>query len=169
MAVAGKDGTAVPLIQMLSIQERENVELEMFFQFYKKHFNLSPDCIMTDCAANYALKISKHLPNVKHLLCTWHVYRAWKNQVRKHFSEDWGKRFAQLIEIQKILNKEKMIESLNSFLSNSPHQFKSYFETQYLKSIFKWAAFNRKGSGVNVNMAIESYHWILKRDFLECK
>ena len=157
MATYDKQRRPIPLMFMISMHERENIELEQMFSCLVKWFDISPKVVMSDCALNYAAIVKKYFPDSKHLLCIWDVYRAWSGQIKKHFKNNAGAKFAKLVEIQKNLNKNEMIRQLNIFLNDSPVEFKKYFDL-YTKNLFKWAAFARKGMGVNVNTALESFH-----------
>ena len=166
MIVSPKYQKSLPLMHMISKREREEFELGKFFECMREWLE-KPKLFMSDCAANYSALISKYFEGVKHLWCIWHVYRAWGSKAKKLLGKDAPWAFAKLIEIQKNMNKEAMIRELNIFLKKCPSEFQKYFQAYYLPSIFKWAAFNRCKTGVNVNMALESFHRILKRDFLK--
>ena len=160
-----KDNSPIPVIYMLSKQEREDIELKQLFENLKEWNSFNPTTIMTDCAANYALVISKYFPKANHRLCLWHVYRAWAAACKRFFKKDSNKIFGKLVSIQKILDKPRFVKELDAFLQKMPEDFKTYFE-YYLKCIFKWAACGRTNLGVNVNTSLESLHRIIKRDQL---
>lgn len=164
---ATKDDSAYPVVHMVSFHETER-ELDVLFVKAIEWNNPSPKLIMSDGAKNYATRIQKFFPNAEHKLCIWHVYRAWANQLKKIHKSNWSKEFGRLVSIQRELNKVKLIERLNTYLENSDPAFKTYFEV-YIIEIDKWAAFARKYKYYNVNMFLESFHRLLKREYLQSK
>lgn len=164
---ATKDDSAYPVVHMVSFHETER-ELDILFKKAIEWNNPSPKIIMSDGAKNYATRIEKFFPRSEHKLCIWHVYRAWANQLKKIFKGKWSQEFGRLVSIQRELNKIKLVEKLNAYLETSGQTFKKYFEP-YMIDIDKWAAFARKYTYFNVNMFLESFHRLLKREYLQSK
>ena len=130
-----------------------------------------PEIIMSDCAEIYSNLSKICFPNSKHIFCIWHVYRAWANKLRKiyHNKEEYKENLNKIISIQKMTIESEFIKKLDLFINTTNRKFSSYFKLHYMKRISKWAAYNRVGSGINVNMYLESFHRFLKRDLLSSK
>lgn len=162
MAVSGD--SAYPVAHMLSKAETEK-ELNTLFETVIKWNTPCPKFIMSDGAKNYATRFSKYFPQAQHKLCIWHVYRAWATKLKKEDPKKFKQQFGRLVSIQRELNTGRFVKRLDDFLKNSSQNFRTYFEP-YLNEIEKWAAYARRNIGINVNMYLESFHRILKRDFL---
>ena len=61
------------------------------------------------------------------------------------------------------------LQQLMSFLSDNYPNFHQYFNTQYVKKVKEWATCFRIGTIVNTNMFVESFHRLLKVNYLNNK
>lgn len=159
----------LPLIYMIGKSETA-VEVGLLIRKLLEWGNIRPKIIMSDCAQVYSLIIKQLLPNTRHLHCAWHIYRAWSNKLKSIYGKDHFKAKLQaLIKIQKEVDHTKFNLSLLEFLSSSKLKFQQYFEKFYMNEIPKWASCMRLSCGINVNMHLESFHRLLKREFLKSK
>lgn len=163
MAVTEFD-MAYPVLHMLSMRETET-ELDIFFRKAIEWNNPQPKIVMTDGAKNYATRVEKFFPCSLHRLCIWHVYRAWSGKIKQLYPKEWEKKLGKLISIQREVKVADFVSRFNSMLEDSSEEFKKYL-SPYINDVEKWAAYARKKIGINVNMYIESFHRILKRDYL---
>lgn len=125
---------------------------------------------MTDDFRLYSTLIEEFFPHSTHLLCVWHVYRAWKRKLSKLYNKlDSARYFHRLIGIQRILDPSIFKTKLNGFISTADSSLKEYLINNYKPRKEKWAACYRKCAGINVNMFIESMHKLLKRTYLKGK
>jgi hypothetical protein len=107
----------------------------------------------------------------KKLLCTWHVDRAWRENVKKIKSKDLEATVYQNLRILMEENDITKFETLlNATLMNleSPttEEFKKYFMEYYVKRKKEWAFCYRKGSQINTNMYVEAFHRVFKYNYL---
>lgn len=109
----------------------------------------------------------------RHLLCTWHVLRAWSCRLRSS-TLDTQLRQEMFTALRVILycNKEPMFRSLIDFFCqkysfNCP-TFVEYFKSFYCKRVELWAmCFRNFAHGnTNTNMLVESFHNRLKTFYM---
>ena len=114
-----------------------------------------------------------HTP--KHILCTWHVLRAWKNHLK--IIKDSEKE-EEVYHTLKVLMDEteehkfkQMIESAVDQMKENINtkKFGEYFEINYKSRCEQWANCFRVSSGMNTNMYLEAFHHVLKYKFLKGK
>ncbi|XP_055940992.1 uncharacterized protein LOC129971329 isoform X1 [Argiope bruennichi] len=108
-------------------------------------------------------------PDIKHLLCQWHVYRAWKRQltVKVH---DKCLRMKMSYELLNIMN-EKSLEDFDNKVSifiskylNECQNFVDYFVKNYSTCYRQFPH-----GGTNTNNYCESFHNQLKTVYFERK
>lgn len=115
--------------------------------------------------------------NTQKLLCTWHVLKNWRLQMRgkvRSSPADQVWIWQTLNMLIRESNEAKFRHLLVVFqyeLSSRGgecNEFWQYFENYYRSEtrMAQWAKWARKGSIVNTNMYLESFHRILKMKFL---
>ena len=110
------------------------------------------------------------------LFCTWHVDKAWKEQLKeKNLSQEYaicvykGLR-ALLVEPDRNSFNSKLSKFTQVLLSTKEtEEFGQYFHTMYGNKTEKWAYCHRAGLGINTNMVCESFHRVLKYSYLKGK
>lgn len=135
---------------------------------------MSDDCIQYWSAWKTAFGDSFD-PGVKKLLCTWHVLKNWKLQLKKKVpsADDQLWAWHQLNVILHASDAATFTNLVSTFLTEIKQidggiEFGKYFFEYYCgrDRIEQWAKWGRRGSKVNTNMYIESFHRILKGKFL---
>lgn len=148
-----------------------------FFQAIKDNVGeITPLFLMSDMADQfYNSWVATFSSTPKHILCTWHVLKAWKSNL-KLVSDSAEKE--KIYHILKVLmdetdeaNFKKMIDkALMEMKENEKTKlFGDYFEKNYLAKYEQWAICFRSSSRVNTNMYVEAFHHILKYKFLKGK
>ncbi|GBM42901.1 hypothetical protein AVEN_240833-1 [Araneus ventricosus] len=136
--------------------------------------NLKVNTVMTDddgCSFNAFNSVFG--PNIKHLLCQWHVYNAWKRQLVSKV-HDKSHRDKMLEELLKIMYEKSFENRLLMFLndySNKCQKFTDYFVKNYSGRKELWATCLRKfpHGDTNTNNYCESFHNQLKTVYFERK
>lgn len=116
-----------------------------------------------------------NLCHPKWFWCTWHVDKAWKNEMRSikdlHVQKLVYQSARSLLEQ---LDESIFMNDLDIFLaklksSEATKQFYTYFEREWRFHASNWAYWSRKGSGINTNMLCEAFHRVLKYSYLNGK
>ena len=122
---------SLPVIQMIS-QRETTIEISNMFQALNTFHKLNVKTIMTDDAKVYNQTISEYFPNARHLLCQWHLFRAWKSQIAKCYSYKESKAvFAKMIRVQKELDANKFEEKFSALLKELNRNFSKYLIDHY--------------------------------------
>ena len=138
--------------------------------------SLKPCWLMTDDAEQfYNAWVAVFGLGPKKLLCIWHVDRAW----RKALNSLKDKETAALVYHNlRLLLEESDPKSFHAMQKNTITQlgdspatckFAEYFKAEYVKRPDQWAACYRKGSNINTNMYVESFHRLLKHVYMKGK
>jgi hypothetical protein len=109
------------------------------------------------------------------LLCAWHVDRAWKGHLNSIKDEKKKEEIYKVLKTimfelnENLFNKmlQKFIEELSD--DADTQEFNKYFMKYYYGRARMWAYCYRKGSKLNTNMHIESFHRKLKHLYLDGK
>ena len=132
--------------------------------------------LMTDMAQQYYTAWSAVFGSgCKRLLCTWHVDRAWRGQLKlinsKELQVTIYHNLRVLLEETDCNNFELLLKATTEQLwSNRVTQsFAAYFKQYFLQSKEEWATCYRKNAGINTNMYVESFHRVLKHVYLKGK
>lgn len=109
----------------------------------------------------------------KKRLCSWHVFKNWKQQlkskVKNNEKEEEILKILILIRNSNSLDKSKQdLEKLIKQLSNDKRtkEFGQYLKSFYLKRIDQWVYADRSVLIPNTNMHIESLHRLIKVIYL---
>jgi len=117
-------------------------------------------------------------PRPQKLLCTWHVDRAWREELKKKIGkmELEAEIYKMLRTVLEERDEIKFQETLHLFLNYfkvtpTMKQFSTYFEQYWPGRKEEWAFVFRKGTGINTNMYVESFHRVFPYKlfiFLRC-
>ena len=148
--------------------------LRKFFEVIKKNVGeIQPAWLMSDDASQFYnawIASFEHVP--KHILCKWHVLRAWKNKLKVINDID---KEEETYHILKVLIDEHEPNKFKALIDGAVRKFKEdikvqkfveYFERYYKPRCTEWASCYRISSGVNTNMYTEAFHHVLKYNFL---
>ena len=108
----------------------------------------------------------------KHLLCTWHVDRAWQTELRAKVKDTVVA--AEIYKMLRIVLQQTGVDSfedylckLNTQLSKLSMEFAEYFKQEWAARPELRAYCHRKCSGINTNMAVEAFHRSFKYGYLK--
>lgn len=124
------------------------------------------------------------------LLCSWHVIRNIRKNIKKFISND-KKIFTNASsknDKKKVLSNQNVVmkkflslrneldvatfnKKLNAFVEfiKKFERFHKYFSSYYLNRTKEWAYCFRKYLKINVNMGQENYHLVLKKNYFKFK
>ncbi|XP_011407648.1 PREDICTED: uncharacterized protein LOC100639460 [Amphimedon queenslandica] len=171
-------GEGVPVGWMISNRE----DAAALRQFLLKVRNVCGDIqtkvFMSDDADNFynAWKSIFTVSKTKKLICAWHIDKTWRKGVQEHITVK--SKQAEVYHHLRVLLEEVTkgtfhlrLQQFISWLSNDDDllAFLDYFRKQYVPKIEQWAPCYRGATTVNTNMAIESFHRLLKVCYLEKK
>lgn len=187
----GTNGYSFTLITVLIIDEfgegfpaawcianREDGHLlTIFYKALKERVgNLAPEWFMTDDAGQFYAAWVTTFKNQPHkLLCTWHIDRAWRSNLKKVGNQTLEATLYHnlrvLLEERDVNQFEKLLKATSDDLSQNENtkSFGEYFQTHYVLRKEQWAACYRKGSTINTNMHVEAFHRVLKYLYLKGK
>lgn len=116
-------------------------------------------------------------PDARKLLCTWHVLKNWrlaiKSKLQSQEHQIWA--WHRLNVLLHASDESQFRKLLSCFLTELEEiagengELLEYFRKHYCQHesrIRQWAMWARRGSIVNTNMFLESFHKILKFKFL---
>ena len=157
------------------ITNRETeVAIKCFLKIVKeKSGNLTADYFMSDDnPAYYAAWVCIFNDNscIK-LLCSWHIDRAWKENLKKIPIDLRKEIYKQLKALQIELSKEnfdKLKDHLYKQLMANPvtKYFGLYLDKNYFNRCQTWAYCFRINSNINLNMHLESFNKRFKYGFM---
>ena len=107
------------------------------------------------------------------LVCTWHVDRAWRENIRQlNDSQLQLTVYHSLRLLLEETDKQKfelLLKQTLEQLKKCSHtkDFARYFDTYYATRKKQWAACYRRDATVNTNMYVESFHRVLKHVYLK--
>ncbi|XP_028137903.2 uncharacterized protein LOC114332316 [Diabrotica virgifera virgifera] len=112
---------------------------------------------------------------IKQLYCSWHIDRAWQQNLGK--ISDLDKRkwvYKSLKHVQGILDEDKFTSDFNNLLNlllsdDETKKMGEYVKTYYGKNVEQWAYCYRKNCPANTNMHLEAMHKTIKHVYLDGK
>ena len=132
---------------------------------------------MSDMATQYYeafCSVNNYYP--KHLLCSWHVDKAWKTALKEKIKNiaveaETYLKLKTCLEVMNVDIFESSLEMLvnNLIQSNNTNEFGEYFATYMVPIRQKWGYCYRAGDGINTNMFVEAFHRNLKYNYLHGK
>lgn len=111
---------------------------------------------------------------LRHILCRWHVDRAWKNRLKSVKQENQIELYQTLCILESETSEKTFHTRIKQFTerwsSVEPH-FISYFCDNYGNRADKWAKCFRMfdHADTDTNMYVESFHNKLKTTYLNGK
>lgn len=115
-------------------------------------------------------------PRPAKLICTWHVDKAWKEELRKKAGDLSVE--AELYKLLRIVLQqteetvfENCLQALMQRLKSGSkcQQFHDYFTKEWVPKKSQWAYCYRRGLQINTNMYVEAFHRVFKRIYLKGK
>lgn len=137
---------------------------------------LRPSVFMSDMAESfYNGWLTIMNPVEKRLFCTWHVDRAWQNNLSKiRDKETKGFVYKKLRVLLEETDESAFLTMLPSITETliddfSTNEFGQYFSKYYGSCYKSWAYCYRVNAGINTNMHLESMHRAIKHIYLKGK
>jgi len=168
-------GEGVPVAWLIT--NREDIcSLDPFFSSLNERIgNIVVTDFMSDDADAFYNAWTRNFPAPRRrLLCAWHVDKALSKNIFKHIS-DVGEQAhvykivkTLQIETNEVVFKTKLLEFC-SLAEESYPKFYDYFKNEFLKRERLWAYCFRESTAANTNMALESFHRVLKSVYFNRK
>lgn len=150
---------------MISNKEDAVTLCELLKPLQERTGSMTTKYFMSDDAEQYYSSWN-HI-YAKKLLCTWHIDRAWRVNIRSMISDNKKQiavyhQLRTLLEESSIVRFREMLQQSINWMLSDPHlaRFCQYFQTWYCKRIEVWAYCYRIGNPVNTNMSVESFHTV---------
>ncbi|XP_065662089.1 uncharacterized protein LOC136084856 [Hydra vulgaris] len=146
-----------------------------FLEEIKRRCNHSVkvNAVMTDDDLSGWNSFNNVFGDVRHLLCKWHVKRAWHNKLPLVGPSNLQEEVFRILEtIIDKKNPDVFLSTMNGFVKAYEHKcpnFISYFVTYYAPRHIKWASCYRnfQHADTDTNMLCESFHNKLKTVYME--
>ena len=174
--VADEFGEGYPVAWCISNREDKVVLIAFFEKLREKCGSIKASWLMTDMAEQYYSAWSTVFgPGTKKLLCTWHVDRAWRGQLKlienKEIQATVYHNLRVLLEETECSTFELLLKATLKQLEThaTTINFATYFKKYYEQNKKEWASCYRRNAGINTNMYIESFHRVLKHVYLRGK
>ncbi|XP_050065173.1 uncharacterized protein LOC126554109 [Aphis gossypii] len=173
-------GSGFPCCFMFTNLKDTKIYTVMFSTIKNKVGIISPDTFMTDIVETFYSAWENAMGSVPHrLLCSWHVDRAWRQNICKITGPTRKEKQETIYKSLKVLQSmcdenefNNALKEFNHELMNDPdtRDFGIYFDRMYGNRVGLWAYCHRKNLGVNCNMHLESMHKTIKYHYLNgCK
>ncbi len=175
LLVSDEFGKGFPVAWCLSNHEDFTTMLTFFNEVKKNCGVQHSKFFMSDMAPQFynAWVASMGEPRPKKLVCTWHVDKAWRSELKIKIGDT-----ALEAEIYKMLRMvleqtstrlfQDCVGALLAKLSSDlkMKEFHDYFVQDWLQNKEIWAYCSRIGLGINTNMFTEAFHRVFKRLYL---
>ena len=168
-------GEGFPVAWCLSNHE-DFTTMVIFFNEIKKNSGvIHSNFVMTDMAEQYfnAWVGVMGDPRPAKLLCTWHVDKAWKENLREKIGNievenEVYKMLRTVLEQTSVRQFENCLNGLQNRLAlgSGTKRFLDYFEKEWAKKPRQWAYCYRAKHNINTNMFVEAFHRVFKRVYL---
>ncbi|KAJ8949492.1 hypothetical protein NQ314_008183 [Rhamnusium bicolor] len=148
---------------------------QIFFEVIESKVGnkISPNTFMSDITGVFYQAWSSVMGVVPfQLYCTWHIDRAWRNNLNKIPNIEKRK---EVYKTLKVLHQNvdetsfrKQLDNMINFLFEDAdtEKFGSYFKKYYYENCKLWAYCYRKHCSINTNMYLESMHKQIKYFYL---
>ena len=148
----------------------------IFYRYIKQNCGtLCPTWIMSDTAGQfYNAWVGIMGGKPSRLLCTWHVDRAWQEELRSKVkdlmvaAEIYKMLRTVLQETDNVLFQDYFNQLLRKLPSLNP-DFNAYFLKEWAEKKEMWVYRYRKGMGINTNIVVEAFHRVFKYNYLKGK
>jgi hypothetical protein len=168
-------GNGVPLAFCLSERENEKTITAFLHCVSKFTGQIQTEYFMSDDASQLFNSWRKIMGDATKILCSWHVYKNWKKQV-KEMVISTGRQKQILDRLVAVRNErdfekaksnfEKLISELAS--NSSTESFAKYLKSYYFKRMDQWLYCRRGILIPNTNMHIEQLHRLIKIVYMKC-
>ena len=171
-------GEGVPICWIISNREDSALVHQALIKVKEKCGDIHTSIFMSDDAENFynAWRGVFTTTNTKKLLCAWHIDKSWRKGIQRHVSNK-AKHESVYHGLRALLNEGEeasfrfRLQQFISWLFSQEEfsDFLEYFQKEYTKRIEQWAPCYRIATVVNTNMAVESFHHVLKACYMERK
>lgn len=177
LLVIDEFGEGVPVAWCLSTHE-DFTHMCVFFKMIKRTCGpLQPRWFMSDIAPQFYnawVAINGNIP--QHLYCTWHVDKAWREELRKKVGDlemesQVYKMLRTILEQpdEKTFDDHSKIMIEKTSENEKTTEFLRYYTHDWLPKRRHWAYYHRAGLGINTNMFVEAFHRVFKYNYLNGK
>ena len=173
--VVDEFGSGFPAGWCLSSHE-DFTTMCLFFQELKKNCGtVHSSYFMSDMAPQFynAWVGVMEGPRPAKLVCTWHVDKAWKEELRKKIGDldiegHIYKLLRTMLEQTSEVAFQSCLDGIQRKLQSEAKasRFLAYFRKEWIPKQKHWAYCFRKGLGINTNMFVEAFHRVFKRLYL---
>jgi hypothetical protein len=174
--VVDEYGEGFPVGWCLSNREDQLLLINFFSAIRKKCGIIQAKFFMSDDAEQFftAWIAVFGRGTTSKLLCSWHVDRAWRTSLSKITNKNLQQTVYQNL---RVLMDETNIQRFEDLLSktimqlnhNDTMQFYQYFNQKYVPRKHQWAKCFHLRAGINTNMYLEAFHYVLKYIYLNGK
>lgn len=178
LLVIDEFGEGFPVVWCITNHEDFTSLCIMFTQLKANCGTISASWLMSDMAQQFynAWIAVMGDPRPQKLLCTWHVDKAWREELRKKVGDveieaETYKRLRILLEEAQEEAFERNLILVQEYLQCSPklESFHQYFQQFWPGRKQEWAFVFRKNCGINTNMYVEAFHRVFKYSYLKGK
>ena len=174
--VVDEYGEGYPVAWCISNREHKILLLNFFRRLRELCGQINATWLMTDMVDQYYTAWRTVFgPDTKRILCTWHVDRAWRGQLKLIDNRELQ---AAVYHNLRVLLEETDCDKFEVLLTETVKQlqegtstetFAEYFVQHYVANKKEWAVCYRKYAGLNTIMYVESFHRVLKHVYLAGK
>ena len=167
----------IPVAHFISNKETFHF-MGIFFKEVKNNCGfIAPRWFMSDTASQFydAFALVNEVSPIQ-LICTWHVEKAWREELRQKVSsiEIQSEVYRYLGTVVEQTDRNVFEDYLSEFLirlqmSSSTTSFSEYFKKEWLPKKAQWGYCYRVSLGINTNMFCEAFHRVFKYKYLKGK
>lgn len=149
------------------LKDERAVTLRSLFHEFEKHSNVSGNVkvVMVDKDLNEISKVLEVYPQVKIMLCRFHVLKAFRSGTADHCDKEHREQVRGLIETMVYSSSEEEYKDALGEIANVSPEFIDYFERYWSTCKDSWAGFCLKDvphSGHFTNNIVESHNQKIK-------
>ena len=178
LLVIDEYGQGLPVTHCLSNKETQ-VFMKCFFDNVRENVGeCHPKWFMSDTAPQFYDAFTEAFQTYPyHLFCTWHVDKAWRDNLHAHIKNNPGviqEVYSYLRTVLEQTNPDKFQQYLSEIqkrLDSSAvtSSFGEYFRKEWGDNSHKWGYAYRVSLGINTNMYCEAFHKTFKYKYLKGK
>ncbi|GBL78739.1 hypothetical protein AVEN_65293-1 [Araneus ventricosus] len=170
-------GKGCPVAHFITNYLDINTMICLFSRLKVKIPGLNVNCIMTDDDQNTFEAFNVVFgPNIRHLLCKWHVFRSWSRQLyakvsNKQLVKEMKVRLKELLNVKERDAFEKLLAEFENIHFTKSPEFVDYFKKHYCNRVQLWSASYRNfpHASTETNNYCESFHNQLKTVYFQRK
>ncbi|GBN90485.1 hypothetical protein AVEN_111572-1 [Araneus ventricosus] len=139
-------GKGCPVAHFITNYLDINTMICLFSSLKVKIPGLNVNCIMTDDDQNTFEAFNVVFgPNIRHLLCKWHVFRSWSRQLyakvsNKQLVKEMKVRLKELLNVKERDAFEKLLAEFENIHFTKSPEFVDYFKKHYCNRVQLWSA-----------------------------